>query len=62
MDKYNVFHIKKQYPVANVEADIYKQWAETLGKERVIPLENPKALIDVVLGIIAITSRKRTLK
>lgn len=60
--KYNVFHIKKQYPVAIVENEIFKQWVETLGKERVIQLESPMALVDVVLGIIALTSGRRSLK
>ena len=37
------------------------QWIKALGEDRVLDMTNPKACVDVVLGIIAITSGKRTL-
>lgn len=61
MTKFNVFHLKKEYDNANAEVIIYKQWADTLGPERVIQFKTPKASVDIVLGLIALTSGARSL-
>lgn len=61
MEKYNVFHIKKPYISKNYEQKIRAQWEKTLGEERVIVFNDPKAAIDVILGLIAITSGSRNL-
>ncbi len=61
MKKYNVFHIKKPYISKNYEMKIRSQWESTLGAERVFVFNEPKAVIDIVLGLIAITSKARKL-
>ena len=40
---------------------INKQWYETIGEERALHMTTAKACVDTMLGIIAITSGKRTL-
>lgn len=62
MKKFNVFLIKKPYDEERRETQITKQWTETLGEERILKIEHPKACIDVILGAIAITSGNRTLE
>lgn len=62
MAKYNVFHIKKPYLSKNYEEKIRNQWEMTLSEERVIMLSEPKAIVDVILGLIALTSESRTLE
>jgi hypothetical protein len=61
LKKFNVFLIKKPYDEERKEVQILKQWIETIGEERVLKIEHPKACIDVILGAIAITSGNRTL-
>ena len=62
MKAYNVFHLKKGYEEPDVEAKIYEQWVDVLGKERVIEIKDAKASVDIMLGIIAITNGARTLE
>lgn len=62
MNKYNVFHLKKPYLSKNYEDKIRKQWEDTLSPERVIVFKESKAVIDVILGLISITSGSRTLE
>jgi len=59
--KYNVFHVRKHYDGGN-DAHIKERWEQALGKERILPVTNPKAVIDVILGAIAITSGSRNLQ
>jgi hypothetical protein len=61
MKKFNVFLIKKTYEEERREVQIMKQWTETIGEERVLKIENPKACIDVMLGAISISSGNRSL-
>lgn len=61
MDRFNVFLIKKPYDSPN-EAIIRKMWETALGEERVLDIQNAKACIDIILGAIALTSGKKTLK
>ncbi len=60
-DKFNVFHLRKKFEDENKEKGMYKQWCDTLGAERVLQVNCPKACIDVILGAIAITTGSRTL-
>jgi hypothetical protein len=60
-DKFNIFHLRKKFEDENKEKGMYKQWADTLGTERVLQVNCPKACIDVILGAIAITTGSRTL-
>lgn len=61
MKKYNVFHVRKRYEGAG-DTQIRTHWETILGAERVLPVTNPKAVIDVILGAIAITSGSRNLQ
>lgn len=38
-----------------------KQWVETLTRERVLMIEDPNSVMDVMLGVIALTSGARDL-
>lgn len=60
-DKFNVFHLRKKFEDENKEKGMYKQWSDTLGPERVLQVNCPKACIDVILGALAITTGSRTL-
>jgi hypothetical protein len=60
--KFNVFHLRKTFEMEEKEKGMYKQWGDTLGQERVLSVNSPKASIDVILGCIAITTGARTLE
>ncbi len=55
MKKYNLFVIKKPYN-SKIEPHECDKWIDTVGKERVLVIENPKASIDLILGAIAVTN------
>lgn len=56
----NVFLVKKPY--GGGDGEITREWQEALGKERVLPLGgDEKAIGDIVLGIVAIRTGRRTL-
>jgi len=61
LKKFNVFHLHKPYN-NELENDELTEWVKALGRNRIIEMRTPKSVIDVVLGIIALTSGKRTLK
>ena len=61
MTKFNVFHLKKAYISHNKEEIIHKQWADTIGEERVLQFTEPKACVDIMLGAISLTTGVRTL-
>ena len=54
MTKFNVFIIKKLYGDIS-ESEEYEMWEDTVGKNRVLRISNPKACIDLILGAIAVT-------
>jgi len=54
--KFNVFIIKKPYNDKKIEEGEIDQWIGTVGKERILVIDNPKASIDLILGTIAITN------
>lgn len=55
--KYHVYHVAK--PGAS---GVREEWESILGKERVLMLQTPKAVVDCILGAIALTSGARTLE
>ncbi len=55
--KFNVFLIKKKYGTKEVI-----QWNSALGEERVLNITNPKAVVDIILGAIALTTGERTME
>jgi hypothetical protein len=58
--KFNVFLIHNECDYKDDKA-IVRSWQGVLGKERVIILEDPEAVADVILGCIALMSRARDL-
>jgi len=51
-EAWNVFHLRKTYG-GEQEAEIQAQWADALGEERVISLDDPQRAVDLALGLIA---------
>jgi len=41
----------------NEEQDILKQWETALGQNHILPLVDPKGIVDVMLGVLAVHSR-----
>ena len=60
--KFNVFHIHKPYYDSSKDVQIKEQWTTAIGKAHVLEINDPRAVIDVVLGAIAITSGARNLQ
>jgi hypothetical protein len=58
--KFNIFMLHKKYDYDSSDPEIIKQWRDVLG-ERVLRLDEAKAVIDVMLGAIALTSGTRNL-
>jgi hypothetical protein len=60
-DQFEVFHLHKPYfdPVA--DAANVAAWEALVGRERVLHLDQPKAVVDVVLGAIALVAGARSL-
>ena len=59
---YNVFHLHKPYSESGLKSNELNLWEEALGKKRILRMKTPKACIDVILGVIAITSGARSLE
>jgi hypothetical protein len=58
-EKFQTFLIHKHYDYYDTE--IVASWKKAVGPERVLPLEDPKAIVDVILGCIALMSKTRDL-
>lgn len=56
---FNVFLIHKPY--ATDDDKILDQWATVVNRERILVMEDSKAIVDVMLGAIAILSESRNL-
>jgi hypothetical protein len=59
--KYNVFLLHKNYTFGN-DKKITSMWRDALGTNNVILVKTPKACVDVMLGVMAIISKTRTMK
>ena len=59
--KFNVFHLHKPYGKV-IEKGELSDWIEALGEEWILEMKTPKACIDVILGVIALTSGARTME
>lgn len=57
--KFNVFLIHKPY--GTDDDKIINQWASVINRERILVMEDSKAIVDVMLGAIAILSESRNL-
>lgn len=60
--KFNVFHLHLSYNEKKIEKIKLDDWREALGEECVFELQTPNAMIDVILGVIALTSGSRTME
>jgi len=60
MEKFNMFFIHWRYPTSSIDEKIVKSWRDLIG-ERLIVLQEPKAIVDVMLGLIAMVSGNRNL-
>jgi hypothetical protein len=61
MNTYNVFLVHKPYSYSTTDAKIVRQWTDAIGQENVLLLEDPKSVVDVMLGAIALVSGSRDL-
>jgi thymidylate synthase len=59
--KYNVFLLHKNYEYGD-DKKVTKMWRDALGSENVLLVNTPKACVDVMLGVMAIISKTRTMK
>jgi len=62
LNKYNFFVLRKSFKKKIIDLEIKIQWERMIGKERVLHISEPKAVIDVILGAICITSGAKDLK
>lgn len=60
-EKFNVFLIHKSYFDPVIDAKSVKKWAKVLGRDHILHVEDPRAIVDVVLGAIAVVAESRTL-
>ncbi len=51
-DKFDVFMLRVEYG-SDQEAVIDKQWKDMLGNNRVILMDDPKRIVDTIIGIVA---------
>jgi hypothetical protein len=55
----HAFLIHKRYNYSSADQKIVRQWTDALGQENVLILEDPKSVVDVMLGAIALVSESR---
>jgi len=62
-DKFHghVFLVHKPYNYSSADLQIVRQWTDALGQENVLILEDPKSVVDVMLGAIALVAESRDL-
>jgi len=60
--KFNVFHLHKPYGGNAIQKGELSDWIDALGEEWILEMKTPKACIDVILGVIALTSGIRTME
>jgi hypothetical protein len=60
--KDNVFLVHRRYDFDNLNAKIVNQWKRVLGNDHVLDLQTDKSIADVIIGLIAIRTGKRTIE
>ncbi len=53
MKKFSTYILRVEYEYPKNEKIIHKQWEETLGKERVRVMKDPRRVVDIIIGIVA---------
>nr|MDO8112170.1 hypothetical protein [Candidatus Sigynarchaeota archaeon] len=51
--KFNVYMLRIKYEVADDEKDIDAKWRKVLGSSHVILMQDPKRIVDTIIGIVA---------
>jgi hypothetical protein len=60
-ERYEVFLLHKRYKDPDAEGMVLAQWRQAIGRERVLLLPDPKAVVDVMLGVLAVVGGARDL-
>merc|ERR1719183_1211249 len=60
-EKFHVFLLHKPFFDAELDKVLRQKWEKVIGGERILELQDPKSVVDVMLGAIAIVSGSRTL-
>eukprot|EP00697_Spironema_sp_BW2_P011411 gnl/Spiro4/27088_TR13476_c0_g1_i1.p1 gnl/Spiro4/27088_TR13476_c0_g1~~gnl/Spiro4/27088_TR13476_c0_g1_i1.p1 ORF type:complete len:314 (+),score=87.45 gnl/Spiro4/27088_TR13476_c0_g1_i1:35-943(+) len=58
-EKYHVFLLHKPNSNLEIDAQMVAKWRSMIGAERVLHMTDPKAIVDIMLGAIALTSGTR---
>lgn len=61
LSRYHVFMVHKPYGYDSSDRQIVRQWSRAIGEERILHLDDPKAVVDTILGAIALQSGARDL-
>lgn len=59
-EKCNVFYMHKFYSNSTADEASMAQWTATLGADHIMRLDNAKACVDAMLGVVSIVSGSRT--
>jgi hypothetical protein len=51
--KFAVYLVRKRYDDGSKDGQIHKRWADMLGADHVVPLEEPERVVDIIFGILA---------
>ncbi|MEW6365339.1 MAG: hypothetical protein AB1714_11985 [Acidobacteriota bacterium] len=54
LQKFTVYNLRLEYKNAQKEEEIRQQWEETLGKQMVLKLEDPRRIVDAIIGLVAV--------
>jgi len=60
--KFHVFFIHKPYWDKEIDRKQLAKWKAVVGEDRILELTDPKSIVDIILGAIAIVGRTRTLE
>ncbi len=50
-NRFDLYLLRKSY--SGLDEQISAQWAEAIGKQRIIPVEDPMRIVDVAMGLVA---------
>lgn len=64
LDKTNMFYFHKAYGSTHGSSDMasLNQWRDALGADRIMELNNAKAVVDAMLGVVSVSSGARTIE
>ncbi|HJX05475.1 MAG TPA: hypothetical protein VJ461_02100 [Candidatus Nanoarchaeia archaeon] len=50
-ERFNIYLLRKSYP--GYDDKIKAQWAEAIGHQKIVPVTDPKRVVDVAMGLVA---------